>query len=342
MSTENASQLDLASPVDNASYARKGIGAFINKERRSLSSLVVFIVLMLVFVVANPQVFLNPLAYRAVFTALPISIIMAVPLVFVVTSGEIDLSFGSVMGLAGYAFAVFVVDAGNSPWLGLLLALAVGGGAGLLNGIIVTRIGLSSLVATLGMSFLLRGIVYMFTEGMNISLVGQKGTLFYNALVGNLGFLPVQMIWAIVFGVFSAFVFNYHKFGAHVHCVGDNENSAREMGINVQKTRTLTFVYVGIAAGFAGVTASLLNNTYYPTSGEGLLLPVLAAVFVGGTPTWGGVGTVVGAIIGAFIIGFIETGVIAAGLTGYYTRFFYGLIIILALIGHKFNQPRYR
>jgi simple sugar transport system permease protein len=341
MTTENAKQLDLASPVDNASHARKGIGAFINKDQRSLSSLVVFIVLLLIFIVANPQVFLNPLAYRAVFTSLPISIILAVPLVFVVTSGEIDLSFGSVMGLAGYAFAVFV-DAGSSPWLGVLLALVVGGCAGLLNGVIVTRLGLSSLVATLGMSFLLRGVVNMLTEGMNISLVGQKGTLFYNILVGNLGFLPVQMIWAIAFGVFSAFVFSYHKFGAHVHCVGDNENSAREMGINVQRTRTLTFVYVGITAGFAGVMAALLNNTYYPTSGEGLLLPVLAAVFVGGTPTWGGVGTVAGAIIGAFIIGFIETGVIAAGLTGYYTRFFYGLIIILSLIGHKFNQPRYR
>ena len=341
MTTENVEQLELASPVDNASHARKGIGVFINKEQRAVSSLAVFIVLLLIFIVANPQVFLNPLAYKAVFTALPISIILAVPLVFVVTSGEIDLSFGSVMGLAGYAFAVFV-RADGSPWLGLLLALIVGGCAGLLNGIIITRIGLSSLVATLGMSFLLRGVINMLTEGMNISLVAQKGTLFYNILVGNLGFLPVQMIWAIAFGVFSAFIFNYHKFGAHVHCVGDNENSAREMGINVQKTRTLTFVYVGITAGFVGVMASLLNNTYYPTSGEGLLLPVLAAVFVGGTPTWGGVGTVAGAIIGAFIIGFIETGVIAAGLTGYYTRFFYGLIIILALIGHKFNQPRYR
>jgi simple sugar transport system permease protein len=97
-----------------------------------------------------------------------------------------------------------------------------------------------------------------------------------------------------------------------------------------------------LSAAFAGVLSVLINNTFWPTTGDGYLLPTLAAVFVGGTPTWGGVGTVTGAVIGCFTVGFINTGIIAAGLTGFYTQFFYGLVIILSLLGHRFNQPRYQ
>jgi ribose/xylose/arabinose/galactoside ABC-type transport system permease subunit len=119
--------------------------------------------------------------------------VLTVPLVFVITSGEIDLSFGSVMGVAGLAFAA-TIEAGRSPWLALVLALGVGAGVGFLNGVIVTRIGLSSLVSTLGMNFLLRGLINMKTEGFGISVVQLQDTLFYNLFVGHIGILPVQMI----------------------------------------------------------------------------------------------------------------------------------------------------
>ena len=99
---------------------------------------------------------------------------------------------------------------------------------------------------------------------------------------------------------------------------------------------------VGLGAALAGVLSVLVNRNWWPSTGDGLLLPVLAAVFVGGTPTWGGVATVVGSSIGVFIISFIEAGIISAGLTGYHTRFFNGLVIIASLIGHRFNGPRHR
>lgn len=114
------------------------------------------------------------------------------------------------------------------------------------------------------------------------------------------------------------------------------------MGIDVDRTKILAFVYVGVASALAGIFTSLINNTFWPTTGDSYLLPSLAAVFVGGTPTWGGVATVSGAVIGATIIGFIETELIAAGLTGLTTQFFYGLVLILSLITHRFNQQRRR
>lgn len=339
--TEKVPTLDLTTPINSPHYRRVGLTAFIAKNRRAFSALLVFAVLILGFIVANPKVFLNPLAYRAVFISLPVSIILAASLVFVVTAGEIDLSFGSIMGLATLGFAA-AVAAGWSPFLGLLAALVIGILAGILNGLLVTKVGLSSLVVTLGMNFLWRGFINIMTQGEGIPLTQLRGGTFFNLFVGDIGLLPAQMIWGVLFAVIATLLFNYHKFGSHICCIGDNPESAREMGIHVNRTKIYAFALVGLAAAFAGVMSTLINTTFWPTTGDGYLLPVLAAVFVGGTPTWGGVGTVPGAVIGAFIVGFIETGVIAAGLTGYYTRFFYGLIIILSLIGHKLNQPRYR
>jgi simple sugar transport system permease protein len=137
-------------------------------------------------------------------------------------------------------------------------------------------------------------------------------------------------------------LFNRHKFGTHVQIVGDNPGSAAEMGINVHHVKIRAYIFMGIGATLAGVLSVLVNQNWWPTTGDGLLLPALAAVFVGGTPTWGGIGTVVGSSIGVGIIASIETGIIAAGLTGYVTQFFNGLVIILSLIGQRFNGPRHR
>ncbi len=135
---------------------------------------------------------------------------------------------------------------------------------------------------------------------------------------------------------------NRHRFGAQVKVVGDNPDSAQQMGIDVKRVRVKVFVFVGIGAAIAGTFSVMINFTWWPTAGDGYLLPVLASVFVGGTPTWGGIGTVAGGAIGAVTVSFIQTGVVAAGLSGFYVQFFNGLIIILSLLGHKWNQARYR
>jgi len=321
---------------------RAPLTVFIGKNRRALSALVVFIALLIFFIIANPRVFLNPTIYTSVFVSLPISIILTIPLVFVITMGEIDLSFPSIIGVSAWGFA-YCVQAGLGPVFGLVAALLIGALAGYVNSMLVTRVGLSALVSTLGMNFLLRGLIQIGTQGNGIPLTSISDTAFHELLVGRIfDIIPIQMVWGLLFAGVGWWLFNRHKFGAHICCVGDNAESAREMGINVNRVKTMAFVYVGIASALAGVLTILVNNTFWPTTGDGYLLATLAAVFVGGTPTWGGVGTVAGGVIGAFIVGFIETGLIAAGLTGFYTQFFYGLVLVLALIGHRFNQQKYR
>jgi ribose/xylose/arabinose/galactoside ABC-type transport system permease subunit len=235
-----------------------------------------------------------------------------------------------------------VVQAGYDPFLGILAAVVTGIILGFIIGSLVVYANLSSLIATLGMNFMLRGLILIFTEGKSISLSSLSDTLAFNITNSVVFGVPIQVFWAIAFTIFAAFLYRRHRFGVQVHVVGDNPDSAQQMGINVKRVRINTYVFVGIGAAFAGVFSTMINFTWWPTSGDGYLLPALASVFVGGTPTWGGIGTVFGGAIGALTVSFIQTGIVGAGLSGFFVQFFNGLIIILSLLGHRFNQTRYR
>jgi simple sugar transport system permease protein len=321
--------------------SERPVRRFIFSNRAALGSLAVFLVMLLFFFIANPRVFSSWGLYAAVLTTLPVALFMTAPLVFVVTSGEIDLSFPAVMGFASLAFAA-VVQAGYDPFLGIAAAILVGILLGFGVGALVVYGGLSSLVATLGMNFMLRGLILIITNSKSIAVPQLSDTVAFQVTSSEVWGIPVQIFWAIAFVIFCALVYNRHRFGAQVHVVGDNPDSANEMGINVSWTRVKVFGFMGLGAALAGVFSTMINFTWWPTSGDGYLLPVIASVFVGGTPPWGGIGTVLGGAIGALTVSFIQTGVVGAGLSGFYVQFFYGLIIILSLLGHRWNQVRYR
>ena len=314
---------------------------YLLNNRAALGTLGVFVVMMLIFIVANPQVFLAWPLYSSVLVTLPVALFLVVPLVFVVTVGEIDLSFPATMGFAAWVFAL-LVQSGFNPFLAIAGGIATGIVLGTAVGAIVVYAGLSSLIATLGMNYMLRGLIMIVTEGKSIALLGLRDTFAYKLFSSSLGGVPVQIFWALAFVVFSVFLYNRHRFGARVHAVGDNPDSAAQMGIDVNRIRIATFMYMGLGAALAGCFSVMINFTWWPTTGDGYLLPALASVFVGGTPAWGGIGTVAGGAIGALIISFIQSGIISAGLTGFYVQFFNGLIIVLALLGHRWNQARYR
>jgi len=314
---------------------------WVQRHREFASALVFLLIMFGGFAIASPGVFLKPQIYAAIFVSVPISMILAVSLVFVIVAGEIDLSFPSLVGITAMVFTI-VVTAGGNPWLALVLALGAGVLAGLINGFLVAYLGLASLVATLGMNFLLRGLIQIIRQGNGAPLTFLANSDIHTLLVGRIGSVPVQLIWALVFAAIGVVLFTRHRFGAQVACVGDNIEAAREMGINVRRVKALTFAYVGLASGLAGVLSILINNNFFPTVGDGYLLGVLAAVFVGGTPTWGGVGTVAGSVVGALTVGSIETGIVAAGLTGYFTQFFDGIVIVLSLVTHRLTRPRAR
>jgi simple sugar transport system permease protein len=268
-------------------------------------------------------------------------VFLTIPMVFIVVSGQIDLSFPSVYAMAAWAFAECVA-AGLPPVVGLIAGLLTGAVLGVINGLLVSKIGLSPLITTMGMNFLLRGIIMVGRQGRELLITELRGTRFREVLVGTWGNIPMHMIWAVLFTIMGWLLFRRHRFGDHIRFIGDNQDSAKEMGIPVDRVKIMSFVYMGIGAAIAGMISTSLLYDFYTTAGSGYLLVVLASIFIGGTPTWGGVGTIIGAFIGALDISFIESGVIAMGFSGFWTQLFFGLIIILSLVLHRsYKKSKY-
>jgi simple sugar transport system permease protein len=295
-----------------------------------LGILAVGILIWLVFVIGAPNVFLSRNIYQAFMSTTPFFAMMAIPMTLVIISAEIDLSFPSVMALSVTSFSMIMVSTGNI-WLAFVGCLLTGLGAGLLNGLLVAKVGIPALVATIGTQFLWRGAVLILNGGSGTSLVPVKDTLLYNIFVGRGTGIPAQMIWTIIIAVAVWFFLNRTKPGAHVYLVGDNADSARLMGVDVARRKIMAFAIVGVAAAFSGLLASLEVNYFWPTLGEGYLLKTLSSVFLGGTSVFGGVGTIFGTFVASFIIGAIEAGIVALGMAGFWTQFIYGLIIVISV-----------
>jgi simple sugar transport system permease protein len=320
---------------------------FTRANSAQLGILGVFLTLWLIFIISAPNTFLSSQIYSAFMSSIPFFAIMAIPLTIVVIAGEIDLSFPSIMAMGMVAFSFtynvtgFISNATIQVFLAILAALVAGALIGWLNGIIIVKFGIPSLVVTIGTQFFWRGAVLVLTQGANFTLTYVKNTFSYPLLVGKIGgYFPMQMVWLIVVTVIGWVLLNRHRFGAHIYLIGDNVNSAELMGINTGRTRIQAFMLIGLISAFAGVIASFYVAYFWPSLGDGYLLSTLASVFLGGTSVFGGTGTILGTFLGAFIIGAIEAATVAVGLTGFWTQLIYGLIIVLSVIMHTYLRKR--
>ena len=308
-----------------------GLARYGRRHAVQLGTIAVGLLIWVVFIIGAPRTFLSYNIYQAFMSTTPFFALMALPLTMVVIAGEIDLSFPSVMALGTAAYAYTLAYTGDLTLAFFACALA-GILAGVTNGGIVAGLGIPSLVATIGTQFFWRGVVLVGTGGNGVSLVPTRGTVFYSMMVGRLeGLIPAQMLWTVFMAIVVAFLLNRHRFGAHVYLIGDNIDSARLMGVNVRQRKMLLFVLMGVAAAFAGLVASLEVTYFWPTLGDGYLLTTIASVFLGGTSVFGGTGTILGTFVACFIIGAINAGIVAIGLTGFWTQLIYGLIIVLSV-----------
>lgn len=320
---------------------------FARTNSAQLGILGVFLALWLIFIIAAPRTFLAPQIYYAFMSTIPFFAIMAIPLTMVVIAKEIDLSFPSIMGIGMVSFnatfvaTAFLHNATLQVFLAVVAALLTGAAAGWLNGFIIVKFGIPSLVVTIGTQFLWRGAVLVLTNGANFSLEYITPTFFYPLFVGKIGgYLPMQMVWLVVITILGWVLMNRHRFGAHIYLIGDNINSAELMGINTTRTRIQVFMLMGVVAAFAGMLYSFFVAYFWPNVGDGYLLSTLASVFLGGTSVFGGTGTILGTFLGAFILGAIEAATVAVGLTGFWTNLIYGLIIVLSVIMHTSLRKR--
>jgi simple sugar transport system permease protein len=301
------------------------------QTRIERSILAVLVIIYGAFIIGNPSVFFRPDIYYSFMSTIPFSGIMALSITLVVTLGEMDLSFPSVLAFSAWIFGK-VFQWTDDILLALVACLAVGLISGALNALLIVQIRIPSLVATIGTMFFFRGLVNVCAQGKGIPLVAARDTVFYSICVGRLGgIIPAQFLWFIGLGIAFWFLLQRHRFGSHILFVGDNQESARMMGINVQRVKSVVFMQMGVFAAFAGILSTLEVTYFWPSQGQGYLLTTLAAVFIGGTSVFGGMGTVIGSFIGALIIGSLEAGIVAIGLTGFWIQVIYGLIIMVSV-----------
>ncbi len=295
----------------------------------------ILVALFTLFVIGAPKIFLAPDMYYSFMSTIPFMTIMALALTPVIICKEIDLSFPSIMGFSAWIFASLSASTGN-PTLALIISLITGLLAGFLNGILVAKVGIPSLIVTIGTMFFWKGLVLVFSSAGGITLLPLRGTVLFKILVGKIGgVVPAQALWAIGLAFLFWLILNRHKFGTHIYFTGDNMESARMMGIPVNKVKILVFTQLGFFAAFAGILLDLEMSYYWASTGDGYLLGTIAAVFLGGTSVFGGMGTIFGTFIGSIIIGTLETGIISVGLSGYWTNLIYGLLIIISVSIHS-------
>jgi simple sugar transport system permease protein len=257
--------------------------------------------------------------------------ILALALTFLVIAGELDLSFPAVMAISGLTFADVYLKT-QSPLLGWVAAIGVGTLAGYLNGLLIVRVGVPSIIATIGTQFFWRGLSSLLADGLARSMAPVRETWLHHVFVGRIGgVLPAQSLWCLLIAVLFMVILNRHIFGDNVLFIGDDIRTARLMGVNTDRVRILLFTLMGTVSAFVSVMVCMEMANWWPTQGEGYLLLVFAAIFIGGTSVFGGEGTIYGTLIGAIIIGIIEAGIISAGFSGFWTRLVDGFIIVASV-----------
>jgi simple sugar transport system permease protein len=267
--------------------------------------------------------------------------IIALGMTLLLTAGEFDLSVGAVFGLAPVVVMLLVqnagVDIGAALLAGLLLCIAIGA----INGVIVTKIGISSFLVTLSMLLIVRGAALYITQGFPLKSWDQPG-LFVTLLAGsfNIGAFRfyTSLWWFIGLSLLAVYVLRYAKLGNWISAIGSNRNAAVARGVPADTVKIWLFILTSVLAGLAGMISAFRISAASPVAGTGYELEVIAMVVVGGTALTGGRGTILGTIVGALMLRAIRNGIVLVGVPGLAYNIFVGVIILAMLILHALLQ----
>jgi len=296
-----------------------------------LSDYVVYLGFILIFaffaIALHDRGFLTPENLGNIGRQTAMVSIMAVGMTFVLSAGEIDLSIGSVVALAALVAAV-VLRAGQ-PIIAVVAALAVGAAVGLTNGLLTTRLRIPSFLVTLGMLGIVSGLARVLTDLEPVPVTNETWAFIFGS--GELGPIPILLVWTAVVVIVGHVVYRHTPFGRHVLATGGNRTAARYSGIPTDRIKVATLVISAMAAATAGMLyAGRLQGARY-TLGEQDLITVIAATAIGGTSLFGGRGSIVGALIGSLIMGMLNNGLLLMGLSVSEQIIARGVIIIVAV-----------
>jgi ribose transport system permease protein len=261
--------------------------------------------------------------------------IAAVGMTLVIVMGEIDLSVGSTVAWSGVVGAL-AAKAGAPLPLAVAAGIGAGAGVGLVNGLLVTRLGVSSFIVTLGTLSAIRGLALEATSGVAVGGLGER----YQSLAADLvGPLSVPLCLLVVVAAAASWVMRRTPFGRHVTAIGSNRVAAELCGVRVDRVRLVVFVVGGALAGLAGMIVSSIVWSGSPTAADGLELDVIAAVVIGGASLRGGVGTIGGSLVGAALMQVLANGSALLGIDDFIQKILIGAIIVAAATVDALRRP---
>ena len=300
---------------------------FFSHYGRQLGTLSGLLGLMVVLWILTPH-FLTVSNLLNVAEQATIIAIVAVGMTFVIITGGIDLSVGSVLAFAGVVMASALHSGVPLP-LALLIGLGVGLLCGVINGLLITIGRLPPFIATLGMMSVARGAALMFTEGRPISGFSEG---FRSIATGEILRIPAPVVIMIVVYLIAHFVLRRTKLGRYTYAIGGNEEAALLSGINVRLNKTMVYGIAGLLSGLAAILLTARLNSAQPIAGMSYELDAIAATVIGGTSLLGGEGTISGTLIGAMIMAVLRNGLNLLSVSSFFQQVVIGSVIIFAVL----------
>ncbi|HBB9769102.1 TPA: ABC transporter permease [Escherichia coli] len=293
----------------------------INKELlMRLAPLFSLIILVLFFSFSSPF-FFNTENIMTIALQTSVIGIMAIGVTFVIITAGIDLSLGSVVAFSGVAVGICAT---------LGLPLLAGGMCGYVNGLLVTKMTIPPFIATLGLMMSVRGINMVMTDGRAIYFADYP--MFKTLAQGRLfDVLPYPVFYLVIVALVGAYILKKTVIGRYAYAVGSNEVAAHLSGIKVQRVKIFVYAFCGLLTGIAGVILASRLNSGQPTVGVGYELEAIAAVVIGGTSLMGGIGTIGGTIIGAFIMSVLKNGLNLMGVSQFWQMVAMGVVVVAAV-----------
>ena len=297
------------------------------------------VVLIVFFSIMSRGRFITISNILTVARQVSLAIIVGVGLTFVMITANIDLAVGSYLALSG-AFVAAILYYGTPWYLALLITMIGMALIGMLVGVIVAKQRLNSLITTLAMMSVARGVALAYTGGAPIYI---KNNAFISLGTGYIGPIPTPVVIAAVILFVGQFILRKTQFGRYVYATGGNQEAAMTSGINVDRIKIIVFLISGMLSGLAG---SILAGRLFsgnPTAGQGFELDVISAVVIGGTSLFGGVGSMWGTLVGAVTVGILSNGLTILGVGYFYQLIAKGFIIYIAiLIDRKTREAELR
>lgn len=302
---------------------------------RPESSIVLALILYVTIVTIVNPVFLSGNNVVNVLRSTGFYMIVVVGMTYVLITAGLDLSVGSVFAL-GAIICGLCTKAGLPVIISILLGLLVGLAIGLFNGIMIVKTGIPPLIVTLGMQYVARGLVQVLTKGVPVYPLPKSFVAIEHFRL--FGAIPVVVIISIIVALIGHFILTQTVFGRSIFAIGGNEEAAKISGINIRQTKVIVYALVAVLAAFSGILMSSRLGSAEPSTGSGFEMKVICGAIIGGTSTFGGMGTILGAALGSLFMEIVTNSLTLMRISVYWQNLVFGVILMGSVLLDQYRR----